>query len=1733
MGDLKVLDSYDVTKWFENYTIEEMRFVMNNSIDDESMLWLNLYTQEKIEKNNNNLRYLTPHPYVAYVYPNYGRDLYYAEENKDYFNDLFSVRKNDLNSGKELLDANGNSTGRLGLWDVTYTIPGGKDVPEYTLKVTRGTSEDKLYKVWMNIVNKFGTGAVCGGISKTGSNIRGVHGIPSSVIGQPAHAAIIYYTQDDNGNGYWNLDNDVDGWAYSEKGERMLLGWGNASFSRGYSVVYMALAQEVINDNDKFEQSEKFVYLADVYKDDLSKKEETYRKALNIEPLNIDAWYELINVYNESSNKTEKDYYNLAEEMAESLKYFPLPMTHLTNLIKPRLTSVEYSYRFSLLQTRILTEASATPNNTADNYYVYQPSLTRYMANFLLRTLDNRIATFSFDGEDAGKIVLASRYDNNGVRWDYSLDGKQTWKKVSFSAEEEHKWQLTKEELASITSENDIYVHIVGIDYDEANVYKIDISESAGLPETLFASDLENKILGATPVVEWKYNENDEWKVFGEEEPVLTGDKTIILRMGATGTHITSKDNVTYTFTDNDVNPNRKYIPVSHIRLENVSTEATNQQGSAAFALDANYNTRWHSAWNGSDTERYITVKFDQPYNISAVEFVPAGGGNGKIYDGTVWGSMDGENWSVLSQKKGLTYTNAANDVTQAIANIKNFDADVPQRVQYVKIVADRTNGNWFTARAFNFYEDTTAKIVASFSFDGAKAGEINLIDSEYEGEWKYSLDGGNTWKTATGNKHQLSKSELKNITSENGIKIKLANDETEYSIKIKAAEVLELNPYVNDLENRLIGLTNVSNLEWKYSDGNEWTSYSEEEPIVKGNKTLQVRTKATGITVPSNVLEYRFTEDNQSDEMKYIPIKHLSIHGYSSQSVDSARPYYAPNVIDGNPNTLWHTDFRYSIANTEAYISIKLDKPRHISGLDYFHTNSTIEQYGFMKNGTVYVSEDGENWKEAGAFQDAIQDDTVKHLEFSKPVYGQYVKLVIESYDNVFAVASMINLYEDVSQGESNVSIKYDITRKTNQAVTAEVVSKDIKILNNNGSKKYVFNENGSFTFEYEDAAGERKSITAKVDWIDKTSPVGMISYSTRDVTNEDVVATLTSSEEVTITNNNGSDKYTFTENGEFTFEFVDAAGNEGTATANVTWINRNAPVGTITYSTSSPTNKNVIATLTVAQGVTVTNNNSSKTHEFTDNGTFTFEFVDTAGNRGTATANVTWIDRVAPKGAIVYSKDSWTNNEVIATLVANEEVTVLNNNGSDKYTFTDNDKFEFEFQDKAGNIGKITAKVDWIDKVAPTATIEYSTTELTEEDVVATIKDFSEDVTIINNNGKDTYTFTKNGSFIFEIQDKAGNISKIEAKVDNINKGPIIDFQYNTEKWTNQDVVVTLKPSEEVTITNNDGKDTYTFTENGEFTFEFVDKIGRKRTATAKVDWIDKVAPTATIDYSTTLPTDKDVVATLKPSEEVTVLNGKKTYTFYENAEYTFEFVDRAGNKGYATAKVSWINKKTPQKNNTTTNATSKKAVSNKTTATAAKKSNTKTIKQTYRTLTKGNINVRIPNSVLADYGEVSLDYKKLTLSDSQKYRYGKHSDIYELSLKAKDNHKIDLSNTTIRKTIKLDPDKEFDKLYVVRPDNSVVELNAKVNENNEVVFEDDGLGKYIISYKGDETTSNDKVTKEKTVKNNNDKTVKEKGIVSYLPYIIGIAVIILFIGVLVAVIKARIRDKNNIHY
>ncbi len=1127
-GKFKVKDNLDYTLWFEALQVEEMRFIMNNAIDDEEILWLNAYVQTKIDENNGNTGWLTPHPHMAYVWPSYGREEYYADENIAYFNELFSVKKEKTDESK------------TGLFDLEYTIPGGKNNPNYTIRVTRGTPSYKLYKLWMNFRNKFGTGAVCGGISKSGSNIRATHAIPATVIGQPGHAALLYYTKDAEGKGYWNIDNDVSGWTLSEKGERLLLGWGNANtnYARGsYQVVYMALAQEAINDYENLEKCEKLVMLANSYVDDPVKQEAIYRKALEIQPINVDAWLGLINLYNQSTTKTQDEYFALAEEVGEKLRYFPLPMQQLTNLIKPKLTTMgneeqnmQNDYKFTLLQTRILTEGTLTPNNTADSYTVYQPSLTRVEANFLLGKLDKTIATFSFDGADAGKIVLADRFTGNGVRWEYCINGQTRnesnansrgngWIEISSPAEEgQHKLQLTPQQIESLTAENDIYIHIVGVNYDEKNLYKIDITEQSNLAN-LYNNDLENRMVGINLNTQWRYNESDEWTSYSIASPDLTGDKQVQVRQAPTGTKLASPASEFYTFTEDNQPNTRKYIPVSHLSIHAVSTQATNNGGAATNAIDANYNTRYHSAWNGTDTQRYITIKLDNPVYLSAVEFVPAGGGNGRIVDGTILGSMSGDDddWEVLTSRTGITYPTQANTNEQAKQYTQNFGIDEPKEVQYVKIVADRTNGNWFAARAFNLFQDLTKKPVST-----VPTAQIT-----------YSTTGA----------------------TKDPVIARLVNPSTAITITNNGGK----DTYV---------FTENGNFTFEFEDanGNKGSSIAtvtwidKDEPTVDVNYGLDADRKL--LILLDNLSEDVYLLDENNNKINYIEIdenKKVTNITYLDESGNAYK------ILDkdenGKTTKITYKNTTGTVSNVATYVTTLKTVE---DGNEEIKIGDVINEEYFDNEGNPVTVTEAEK-EELRKLQQTARSNP---LEYVIEQNGDYEFKMLDKANNLLYKSVKVDYIDNDNKILVN-DITYNTTNKTKDDVIATIKptvfnskgeKTDAMVISEGGKTHTFTKENEQFVFKYKDPDDtqdlEVKEHTAKVDWIDKTAPTAQLEYSSKADTSKAIVTLVNESETITITNNGGLREYTFTENGEFTFEFQDEAGNKGKLTATVDWL-------------------------------------------------------------------------------------------------------------------------------------------------------------------------------------------------------------------------------------------------------------------------------------------------------------------------------------------------------------------------------------------------------------------------------------------------------------------------------------------------------------------------------------------------------------------------------------------------
>lgn len=115
----------------------------------------------------------------------------------------------------------------------------------------------------------------------------------------------------------------------------------------------------------------------------------------------------------------------------------------------------------------------------------------------------------------------------------------------------------------------------------------------------------------------------------------------------------------------------------------------------------------------------------------------------------------------------------------------------------------------------------------------------------------------------------------------------------------------------------------------------------------------------------------------------------------------------------------------------------------------------------------------------------------------------------------------------------------------------------------------------------------------------------------------------------------------------------------------------------------------------------------------------------------------------------SIEYSVTSLTNKDVVATLQLPSGFKAV---GESTYTFDKNGEHTFTYKDLNNKEKTIEAKVSWIDKEVPTATVEYDITEKTEFAVKATLKDFSkENVKVLNGDEDGSHTFTKNGRIYF----------------------------------------------------------------------------------------------------------------------------------------------------------------------------------------------------------------------------------------------------------------------------------------------------------------------------------------------------------------------------------------------
>lgn len=669
---------------FENLTVEEMRWVMNNISNDEEIEWLNYYVRKTqyntIRPDGLNIGSFkaNPYDYIRYTFGyQYYLDKYYSDANKASWQSKYHL----VNT--EAVD----------------------DDDDFDIDITYESGNPRLWIV-------FEEGAVCGGISKTGSNIMTAFGVPSVVIGQPGHAAYLRYRLNDasvtDGSSptVWDIYNDISGWTKSEKGERLPLGWGSdrTAFAKvwnnNYRVAYVLLSQACIDDYEALVTAEDYIRLARFYEYDFATAKEFYEKAISVQKLNADAWIGLIGLY-KNNNATEEDMLLLAKRISETFTYYPLPMYDmLKNLIQPALTTQTAIADLTSYANASLRRATlATPDN------VLQNNACRTMANYILGNYDTSLASFSFDGDHPGEIILSSDFANTSNHLLYSLDGGSEWIDAGMVSSV----KLSDEEIKSINSENDILVKLQG----SSDYYAIDIIDGSKVGQ-VYLNDNENRLIGANNTQEYSDDGGIEWKKLDGVR--FTGNQTILVRNAATGNQLAGELSE-FVFSE-DIHPdNRAYITLDRVQFVGCSTEDTAHSGNAQNALDGNINTIWHTSWSGGDNERYITSQFTEPVYLSGFDYTPRQSGlNGVFTQCDVYTSLDGIEWT-LSASANWGENNSK----------KTLTFDEPVYTKYVKVVGSKAYGNFGSAAMFEFFEDKT------YSIDSIRDINIDALPNNTE----------------------------------------------------------------------------------------------------------------------------------------------------------------------------------------------------------------------------------------------------------------------------------------------------------------------------------------------------------------------------------------------------------------------------------------------------------------------------------------------------------------------------------------------------------------------------------------------------------------------------------------------------------------------------------------------------------------------------------------------------------------------------------------------------------------------------------------------------------------------------------------------------------------------------------------------------------------------------------------------------------------------------------------
>lgn len=473
----------------------------------------------------------------------------------------------------------------------------------------------------------------------------------------------------------------------------------------------------------------------------------------------------------------------------------------------------------------------------------------------------------------------------------------------------------------------------------------------------------------------------------------------------------------------------------------------------------------------------------------------------------------------------------------------------------------------------------------------------------------------------------------------------------------------------------------------------------------------------------------------------------------------------------------------------------------------------------------------------------------------------------------------------------------------------------------------------------------------------------------------------------------------YTVTENGNYTVEIVDVAGNVFTDTVTVGNIDRVPPEAPVVHGflnseeivngqwinddcvitfTCDATNISGVAGYKYSTNYGLTwINGDTLTVTAAGTNTIVAKAISGSGVESEMSAPfVVNIDRVEPIYRKTLSTTAFTNQDITITFTGSDAASgfaKMRFNGSEwstssknSYTVSESGDYTFEIVDVAGNVLIDVVSITNIDKVAPDYSVEWSETDFTSKDIILIISgdDDNSGFSKMRFNGgtwssriTNKYTVTANGIYSIEVVDKAGNTLSDTIVVNNIDREkpstPVITAakvdgtNVPSGTWVSGQLEITFSgtyanPSgvSYYKYSTNNGRtwmaadgDTIIFDDAGTYSMvvKAVSGTGiESGVSEAYVIKVDKVAPTYNMSRSETGYTTQDVILTVSAkdadsgfyrmrfnnSEWRYVAN--TTFSVTINGTYTIEVVDVAGNVYSDKVKIDNIDKVAPDKPN-----------------------------------------------------------------------------------------------------------------------------------------------------------------------------------------------------------------------